>query len=503
VDALAIVCERIAATNSRNRKIDLLARYFASLDDADLVRASRILSGEPVEGANLSVGGSLLRDAAVEASGWPLDLVRLCMREVGDTGESVGLLLVGRTKGRELPLAEAEERYRRLAMARRTASKLAILVDTLLEFRPLAVKYFVKGITGSWRIGLQSKMVREALQKSGREAPALGPALFRPIDFMLARANPPKELTGEWWVEDKYDGIRSQVHARNGQARIFTRGLDDTTAAFPEIVEALSSLPGEAILDGEILAWRDGRALPFTALQQRLARKKVAAGLMERVPAIFLAYDLLWRDGEPLIERAYTERRAILESLPVRASPRERIASLDELDERFAAARARGNEGLMLKRADSVYEAGRRGDAWAKVKRPYATLDVVVTAAEQGHGRRATVLSDYTFAVRDGDRFLNVGKAYSGLTDEEIRELTRVFRGIATERFGRVTLVKPEVVLEVAFDGIQSSPRHKSGFALRFPRILSWRRDKTPAGVDSLNTVRELYEAQFPPSSGA
>jgi DNA ligase-1 len=501
VDALARVCERIAATNSRNRKIELLAGYFRSLNDADVDRAARIVMSEPVPGTTLSVGGSLLRDAAVEASGWPLDLVRLCMREVGDTGETIGLLMHGRTHGDALTLAEAEARYQRLAMARRTSLKLAVLVETFGRFRPLALKYFVKGITGSWRMGLQTKMVREALEASGRAAPALATALFRPIDFMLARASAPGELTGEWWVEDKYDGIRSQAHVRKGEVRIFTRGLDDTTAAFPEIVEALAGLPGEAILDGEVLAWRDDRALPFTVLQQRLARKKVAAEMIERVPVIFLAYDLLWRDGESLLGRSYEERRTILESMPVRVGPRERIASLDELDTRFLAARARGNEGLMLKRADSAYEAGRRGDAWAKVKRPYATLDVVVTAAEQGHGRRATVLSDYTFAVRDGDRFLNVGKAYSGLTDEEIRELTRIFRGIATERFGRVTLVKPEVVLEVAFDGIQASPRHKSGFALRFPRILHWRRDKKAVDIDSIATVRELYEAQFPTPS--
>jgi DNA ligase-1 len=275
------------------------------------------------------------------------------------------------------------------------------------------------------------------------------------------------------------------------------------TSSYPELTAAIRFLPQSLILDGEILAWKDGRALNFTVLQQRLARKKLTDVYLREIPVVFMAYDILYRNGELLLDRTLEQRRALLEETfagrqtPLLLSPQQLLGSLDAIDQRFAEARERGNEGLLLKRAGSVYEPGRRTGQWVKVKRPYATLDVVITAAEQGHGRRATMLSDYTFAVRAGDRYLNIGKAYSGLTDDEIRELTRLLRAAATERYGRVTLVRPEVVLEVAFDGIQKSPRHKSGFALRFPRILRWRKDKRPDQVDDLDRVVQLYESSL------
>jgi DNA ligase-1 len=282
--------------------------------------------------------------------------------------------------------------------------------------------------------------------------------------------------------------------------RIYTRGLEDTTRAFPELVEEFARLGGRGVVDGEVLAWRGERALNFAVLQQRLARKKVDERLREEVPLVFVGYDLLYRDGELLLDTPLEARRQRLEEVfqgregHLRVSPQRRLKELEEVEVEFAAARARGNEGLLLKRQGSVYEAAKRSGNWLKVKRPYGTLDVVVTAAEQGSGRRATLLSDYTFAVRDGERFLNVGKAYSGLTDEEIRELTRLFKTLERERYGRVTLVEPQVVLEVAFDGVQKSPRHKSGYALRFPRIVRWRRDKQAEDADTLQRVEELYE---------
>jgi DNA ligase-1 len=222
--------------------------------------------------------------------------------------------------------------------------------------------------------------------------------------------------------------------------------------------------------------------------------------MLREVPVAFVAYDLLYRDGVLLLDLPFEERRQALEELLAGRKPplllaRQRTADdLDAIDGIFHEARGRANEGLVLKARGSPYESGRRSGLWRKLKRPFGTLDVVVTAAEQGHGRRATVLSDYTFAVRDGERFVNVGKAYSGLTDEEIRALTRVFRKLLIQRFGRVLVVQPEVVLEVAFDGVQKSARHKSGFALRFPRILRWRQDKQPDEVDTIERVRELYD---------
>ena len=221
------------------------------------------------------------------------------------------------------------------------------------------------------------------------------------------------------------------------------------------------------------------------------------------MPLAFIAYDLLLEGNQMLVDLPIEERRARLERIfggrvgRLKISERMTAASIGEIDDLFLNARTRGNEGLLLKRKGSIYESGKRSDAWYKVKRPYATLDVAVTAAEVGHGKRATMLSDYTFGVKAGDGFVNVGKAYSGLTDEEIRELTRIFRSLAIDKFGRVTLVRPEVVLEVAFDGVQKSARHKSGYALRFPRILQWRKDKRPEECDTLERVAELYEASL------
>lgn len=528
--ALAACAEAVAAAPGRNEKIAKVAAFLATLSDADLARAVLYLSGQAFPASDprkLSVGHATIREALVQVTGWDLELIATCYREVGDTGETVALLVRPHTAGREMTLAQAEELYAELEQSRRTARKVEILAAAFRTFDWLALKYFLKGITGNLRIGLQEKMVEEALaaaagvsgelvraanNRSGdlaRVALAaragtlseIEAVLFHPLDFMLAKPlDAVEDLAdpGQWWVEDKYDGIRAQAHIDAGRVRLFTRGLEETTAAFPEVLLDLAPHAGPLVLDGEILAWRDGRALAFSVLQQRIARKQVSAKTMAEVPVIFLAYDLLLWQGELQFGVTVEERRARLESLGLRhLAPQARLASHAEVEERFLAARGRGNEGLILKRLGSLYESGKRGGNWLKVKRPYGTLDVVVTAAEQGHGRRASVLSDVTFAVRSGERFLNVGKAYSGLTDEEIRQLTVLFKAATVERYGRVSLLRPEVVLEVAFDGVQKSPRHKSGYALRFPRIVRWRQDKGPSDCDTLERVQELYEASL------
>ena len=330
--------------------------------------------------------------------------------------------------------------------------------------------------------------------------------LFHPMDFMLAKPLERLEdlaAPADWYAEDKFDGIRSQVHFDNGHARIYSRGLEEVTSAFPEIVKAFGNVSGSGLVDGELLAWRDGRALNFNVLQQRLARKTVKAILVLEIPVVFMAYDALLRDGRILFQAPIEERREVLlevfqgHSLPLLLSPVQHPQTHDEIDDLFRRARERGNEGLLLKRRGSLYEPGKRSGSWHKLKRPYGTLDVVITAAEQGSGRRATVFSDYTFAVRSGAQYVNVGKAYSGLTDSEVKELTKVLRSASTDRFGRVMIVRPQVVLEVAFDGVQKSARHKGGFALRFPRILRWRQDKTPDECDDLARVEELYAASL------
>jgi len=532
MDTLALTCEQVARWNSRLRKVRILAQYLGTLSDADLVRAVRFLCCGPIQSDDrkFSVGGATLREALLQASGWDPETLSLCYTQVGDTGETVGHLLKGIAAGEPLTLAEAELLYARLYKQRSTADKVELLRQIYLRHKPETLKFFVKIITGNLRIGLQTKMLEEAIAEATSrnlddvrtannqlgDLPAVAIAarqdrlqqiearLFHPMEFMLAKPLDSLDDLSDpdaWWVEDKYDGFRSQVHAEPGRVAIFTRGMEDVTNAFPEIVEAFHGVQSGIVIDGEIVAWRETRALPFAVLQQRITRKKFSADLARTVPVIFIAYDLLYADRQMTIGAPIEARRgmltAALSGLPLRISPQWTESTTDGIDRAFHAARERGNEGLVLKRYGSVYEPGKRSGSWMKVKRPHGTLDVVITAAEQGSGRRAIYLSDYTFAVRDGDRFLNVGKAYSGLTDNEVRELTRLLRSLTTERFGKVALVRPEVVLEVGFDGVQKSPRHKSGYALRFPRILRWRKDKRPQESDTLDRVKELYETSL------
>lgn len=545
MDRFAEACEAVARHSGRLRKIAILAEYLKPLSDEDLRLAVRFLSTGPIaqerkelslfqvqEPVKLSIGYSILRQALQAACGWDTMTLRICHTEVGDTGETAGLLMRGLTDDQPLSLTEANAIYQDLFQSRTTARKIEILVAALKRHRPLTTKYFIKVITRGLRIGLMERMVEEAVAKACdvphaaiREAnnrmgdlahvgvaarrgelADIRAVLFHPMDFMLAKPlDRVQDLQSPdlWMIEDKFDGIRSQVHFDSGRVQIFSRGMEDISHSFPEIVQAFKALGGSAVVDGEILAWREGRALNFNRLQQRIARKRLRASVLEDVPVAFIAYDILLRDGHLLLNEPIETRRAALQDLfapepfPLMLSQQRSVSELEAIDATFLESRTRGNEGLLLKRKGSVYEPGRRSGAWYKLKRPYGTLDVVVTAAEQGEGRRAIYLSDYTFAVRAGDQFVNIGKAYSGLTDSEVKELTRVLRSASVERFGRVVLVRPEVVLEVAFDGVQKSARHKSGYALRFPRILRWRKDKKPEDSDDLSSVQALYEASL------
>ncbi|MEA2609519.1 MAG: ligase 1, partial [Chloroflexota bacterium] len=318
-------------------------------------------------------------------------------------------------------------------------------------------------------------------------------------------------LGTEVWVEDKYDGIRAQLHKVGGDVRLYSRDLNDVSSGYPEIVEAAASLPWDGILDGEILGWRDGVVLPFIALQGRLGRKAPSEAIRAAVPVIYVAFDALGLgpgDGlpvEPLLKEPLRDRRARLDALDLPlADGGGRFArsylsvarDADALEAAFLEARARRNEGLMVKDPDSLYLPGRRGLGWLKMKKALATIDCVVVGVEVGHGKRHGVLSDYTFAVRDTatGRLVNIGKAYSGLTDVEIAEMTRWFEAHTIATFGRYRQVEPSVVVEIAFDVIVRSRRHGSGFSLRFPRIVRLRPDKTPDEIDTVETVTALYE---------
>jgi DNA ligase-1 len=338
----------------------------------------------------------------------------------------------------------------------------------------------------------------------------------RPIRFMLASpvadaAEVMRRVGDEAWIEDKYDGIRAQLHlAADGSVRLFSRDLNDITRSFPEIEEAGATLSDEApvVLDGEIVPWRAGSVMDFASLQTRLGRVRPTEGLLAEVPVVFVAFDLLHHAGRDLLESPLRDRRSSLDALnlPDRTAERMLLShvaaarSATEVDAHFDGARERRNEGLMVKDPDSVYQPGRRGLGWLKLKKALATLDCVVVGVEWGHGKRRGVLSDYTFAVREADepdaRLLTIGKAYTGLTDAEIAEMTEHFKRITLQDFGRYRTVVPEVVVEIAFDRIMRSGRHRSGFAMRFPRIARIRDDKTPAEADVMATVEALFEAQ-------
>ncbi len=339
--------------------------------------------------------------------------------------------------------------------------------------------------------------------------------LFHPLKFMLATpasdlADIARTMPDEFFVEDKFDGIRGQAHVEDGRVAIYSRTLDEISARFPELIAPLAALPTDAIIDGEILAARGEEILPFADLQKRLGRKTISKELMASAPVVFVGWDVLYAEGKVLIDEPLRARRARLEDLvttacgswPVdpgtlRFSKAKLFNDVSALDDEFDLARGRGNEGLMIKDPASSYKPGRRGREWLKLKKALATLDVVVTAVELGHGKRRSVLSDYTFAVRrseDDPELLNIGKAYSGLTDAEIAEMTEWFRAHTIQEFahGRVRVVEPTIVIEVTFDRVQPSNRHKSGYALRFPRIVRLRRDKSADEIDTLATVQKL-----------
>ena len=431
---------------------------------------------------------------------------------------------------------------------------LAILATLVARCAPRTAGAVVKVLGGELRIGLREGLVEAAIAHAfHRPAPAVARAvmltgdlgeaallalddrledarlrLFHPLRFMLASpaedaAEIVARLGPEVWTEDKYDGIRAQLHRRGDEVRLFSRDLHDVTGQFPEVVAAARGLRWDGILDGELLAFRDGGVLPFLALQKRLGRKAPPRALLEDVPVVFVAFDLLAfgpRDGsvEPLLDAPLRERRTRLEALSLSAADPVCFAlsrlstarSVDDLERIFADARARRNEGLMVKDPASVYAPGRRGYGWLKMKKALATLDCVVVGVEVGHGKRHGVLSDYTFAVRDeaSGGLVTIGKAYSGLTDAEIADLTRWFEANTISRHGRYRVVEPAIVVEVAFDVIMRSNRHASGFALRFPRIARVRDDKTAAEIDTLATVTRLWSelqhgAEHPVTQGA
>ena len=540
LQAFAECADAVAATTKKLEKAALLGSYFETLSDPDLTRAARYFAGHQfasTDARTTNVGGSIISAALCEATGFsPEDLSPRYVR-LGDPGDVAGEVIKEAKRAFQptMTLAETESLITRLSETRGIKNKTGLLAAVLHRASPLEAKYLVKLLAGDLRIGLREGLVEDAIARVFNQSLAdvayanmllgdigetatrartddlrnVNMRLFHPMKFMLA--TPAADLTDvartmpeEFLIEDKFDGIRAQAHVENGRVAIYSRTMDEITHRFPELIEPLRSLPTAVIIDGEIVPANDELILPFSELQKRLGRKNVGTQLLKAVPVVLVAYDLLYADGKVLIDQPLSERRHLLGQLvpdrgALRISQGKLLRETALLDEEFELARARGNEGLMIKSPGSAYKPGRRGRDWLKLKRAIATLDVAVTAVEVGHGKRRNLLSDYTFAVRrseDDNELLNIGKAYSGLTDQELTEMTEWFKNHTLQEFGhgRVRIVEPTVVIEVTFDRVQPSKRHKSGYALRFPRILRLRPDKTPADIDTLDTVRRLVE---------
>jgi DNA ligase-1 len=558
-----------------------MAEYLRALPVPEAGLAALYLAGTPfaeTDGRELKVGGALLSGVIAKLSGANQAAMHAAYLRHGDLGGAAQDLLQGQSVTPTLELPGVAEAFATIAGAGKPAAKQLITSDLLRRATPLEAKYLIKIILGDMRTGIKVSLVEEAIAAAYSapigevrharmlngnlpevlEMAATGRLfeaqmkLFHPLGFMLASPVETVEealqrfsdevggetqgpIIKEAQLEDKYDGVRAQIHCGSqeqpGRVAIFSRSRDDMTPSFPELVEAFSGFDQPLILDGEILAWSrtTDRALPFASLQGRLGRKRVTVEMREATPLVFMAFDLLYADGEMTMEKPLLERRQALEELVRREQPRTRVGSrlssgqqaefnfepvtaddfarlvlapavqlqsVAQLEQAYVDARARGNEGVMLKARHSIYQPGRRGLAWLKLKRELATLDVVVTAAEYGHGRRAGWLSDYTFAVSDGGVLRNVGTAYSGVTDAEIARLTQFFLEHTVEDYGSVRAVEPLVVLEVAFNNVMRSERHDSGFALRFPRILRIRDDKPVSEIDTLERVAEIYQSQ-------
>lgn len=535
----ASVCGRIKDTTSKNEKVGTLANYLKTLDNESLKIACMFLSGQTFpkgSGLDLNLGYSAIWDVLVELSDLkPAELRKIYIKH-GDLGELAEKAI---TKCKVEPLFKTEltlphiyEQFEKIANTTgqgSTEEKRKITMGLLVNCSPAEAKYLVKIMLNEMRIGLVGGLVelaiaqafnrdleevREALLVGGdvsyiatlAKAGKLSLAVmqpFTPINFMLADVMANAKEIVEYYEkplisEYKYDGIRAQIHKVNDSVKIFSRRLEDITSVFPEIVNVSKRHKDNFILDGELVPFRNNKPLPFNEFQRRLRRKNLDEDIVKEIPVFYMAYDILYLNDSNVIKDTLTKRKELLESLtlnePMVNAPFQTLNSEEEIIRMFTESRKLGHEGLVLKDPESTYKPGRRGRYWVKLKQEFDTIDAVIVLAEYGHGKRAGVLSDYTFAVKDNGNLKVIGKAYSGLTDEEIDQMTSRLKSIMIEDQGSRVIVKPEIVLEIAFDSIQKSERHDSGYALRFPRIKRIRDDKGVNDIDTLDKVKAIYE---------
>jgi DNA ligase-1 len=520
---LAELYQQLDETSRTNLKVSALVDYLRKAPPKDAIWAISFLIGRrPHRG----VTTRKLRTWAAELAGIQDWLFDACYHTVGDLAETIALVLPKTSTASERPLHRWVETHLLPLRNLENERQRATIVDAWQKMDPAQRLVWNKLIMGGFRVGVSRRLVTRALAEySGLPAAVIAHRLMgqwdpepaalqrilsgdtrdsdisRPYPFYLAYALdgglPDIGDCSEWQVEWKWDGIRAQVVKRCSQVFIWSRGQELVTEKFPEIGAAAAKLPDGTVVDGELLAWKDDRPLSFAALQRRIGRKRLTDTLLRTVPVVLIVYDLIENAGNDIRREALSRRvarlRGLMESHPsehLLLSPRVASRSWEDYARLRAESRRRGVEGLMLKRRSSSYGVGRRRGDWWKWKVPPLTADAVLIYAQLGHGRRSGIYTDYTFGVWDGDRLVPFAKAYSGLSNAEIGEVDRFIRRHTLERYGPVRAVRPELVFEIAFDGIRPSGRHKSGVAVRFPRIARWRRDKSIRDADRLETVK-------------
>ena len=537
----ASVADRISATSRKNEKVAILSGFLANLNEEELPVVCRYFSGYLFPRwteKEIFAGYSMLWNMVTELCSMnPRDLGEV-YRKYGDLGDVAEEVLEKKVVQplfkRQLSIMDIQQTLDNMAKMGGKGSqegRRQTLKGLFLDCSPVEAKYLTKLLLGEMRIGLVEGLVEESVakvfEKSLEEVRTANLTLgdigetatlaiqdelhkatvqiFRPTNFMLAEtmetaADIAQYYRRKVYAEFKYDGIRAQVHKVNSQVRIYSRRLEDISWSFPDLVQAILKIPNAMVLDGEILPFKDNNPLPFQELQRRIRRKSPTKEIIEELPVVYKCFDILYIDGKVLIEKSLLQRRKFLKNLKlpdkIQISRTETVSGAETLQKVFEESKKLGYEGLVVKDPTSPYWPGRRGKYWIKLKKELDTLDVVIVAAEFGHGKRAGTISDYTFAVRDNAEFRVVGKAYSGLSDEEINYMTERIKSLLIQDVGYRMVVRPEIILEVAFDGIQKSDRHDSGYALRFPRIKRIRLDKNVDEIDTLQRVQAVYATQ-------
>ena len=520
----------LGTSTKTNDKLDALSDYFATADDRDKVWVIALFSGRRPK---RTISSTLLKQWCAELINLPLWLFDECYHTVGDLSETIALLIPDMPAGNAAtaqPLHYYVEQFQALEKAPEEEKKAFMLRSWQELSTPVERFVFNKLLSGAFRIGVSQKMMVNALAKtvsldasviahriSGNWDPstttyaellsetAVTSDYSKPYPFYLAYAlEEEPALLGEpaaWQAEWKWDGIRGQLIKRNDELFVWSRGEELMTEKFPEYHALKELLPNGVVIDGEIIPSNGDTPLPFALLQTRIGRKNVTKKQLQEVPLSFFSYDLLEYEGEDWRNKPLAERRVQLEKIiaathheVLRLSPVVSFSTWQELADLRTESRNRGAEGLMLKRKDSLYQSGRKRGDWWKWKIDPLVIDAVMIYAQKGSGRRSNLYTDYTFAVKDDDRLVAFTKAYSGLTDKEFAEVDAFVKRNSLEKFGPVRTVKPELVFEIAFEGIAASNRHKSGVALRFPRISRWRKDKKPDEINTLTELKKMLE---------